>query len=244
MSQIVGRRFSKNMLIMLVAIMVGVIVITFFVADLMRRQASEEKIESLNEEITTKEKEIVDVKKRNINFTNHFLKSLGVLDKARGDRADGNYNFDVAFLWYNTALSATNSSKLETYKNVTISNCEKAMVNYSVSSKNFELASQFFNKTTNYTVYDGYIELLDLYMNLTGSGVKLTNARYNTSLYLKYLAENLTIENNTVGYLTNVSDLQEAFNESMMMYSEMLGMYSEQLEMIEEYDIEGFSTKR
>ncbi|MEF8849029.1 MAG: hypothetical protein V5A68_07855, partial [Candidatus Thermoplasmatota archaeon] len=230
------KKFDRNMFIMLFAIMLGVVIITYFVADIARRS----EIENLESEIKTKNIEIENVKEDNINFTTRFLKSSGVLDKAREDRADGNYNFDVGFLWYTTALSEQNATQLENYKNKTIVKCENAMVNYTYSHKNFNSASDFYIKTKNYTVYNEYLSLLDLYVNLSKSGSKLTMHRYNASLYLKYLAENLTLENNKVVYNENISDLQDSFNESTMMYQQESETFEQLSDEITEYDIEGF----
>ena len=234
------REFDRNMFIMLLAIMIGVIIITYFTADIIRRT----EIENLQSKIKTRDVEIQDVKERNINFTSYFLKSSAVLDKAREDRADGNYNFDVGFLWYTTALSEKNSSKLGIYKNRTIKKCEHAMYNYTNSYHNFKKASEFYLKTKNYTVYDEYLMLLDLYVNLTKSGARLSNLRYNASLYLMYLTENLTIENDTVTFIGNMSDIEQYFNETMFLYGLEEDNYEQYLEQIKEYDIEGFSEFR
>ena len=220
-----AREFDRNMFIMLLSIMIGAIIITYFAADIVRRS----EIESLTTEIET-------IEERNINFTDHFMKSSVLLDSAKDDRAFGNYHFDLAFLWYNSALSEKNSSTMELYKNRTIDNCTNAMPNYLNSNNNFEEAKGSFNDTKAYTSYDKYIEILDLYVNLTGSGAKLAMLRYNASVYLKYLAENLTLINGTVTYLENVSELMDLFNETLDAYDEELEVYEEYKDVIDEYE--------
>ena len=87
-------------------------------------------------------------------------------------------------------------------------------------------------------VYYNYLKLLDLYVNLTKSGSRLTLLRYNASKYLKYLAENVTNDE------INLSALMDLFNESMMIYDEELGIYNQYEEEIDEYDIVGFDPNR
>ncbi|MEA3458936.1 MAG: hypothetical protein U9R21_09720 [Candidatus Thermoplasmatota archaeon] len=228
--------FDKNMFVMLFAVMIGIVVITYFMADIMHQST----IESLTAEHVS---EIGTIEGKNINFTSNFLESSVLLDSAREDRAFGNYHFDLASLFYSSALSEKNISIMELHKNRTIDNCTKAMPMYFNSHLNFKSASNFFNNTKKYTKYDNYLELLDLYINLTESGAKLTMLRYNASKYLKYLTENITVINGSAA-LGNVSDLMDLFNETMIMYSSELDTYDEYEDDIDEYDIEGFSTIR
>lgn len=209
--------------------MMGAIIITYFVADIVYRS----NIETLTTQHTA---EIETMEKMNINFTSHFLKSSVLLDSAREDRAIGNYHFDLAFLWYNSALSEKNSSTMELYKNRTIDNCTNAMPNYLNSHQNFKIAKSFFNDTKSYTSYPKYLEILDLYVELTGSGSRLAMLRYNASKYLKQLAENLTIINGTVTYLENVSESMDLFNETMDDYEEESETYDEYQDAIDEYE--------
>ena len=132
---------------------------------------------------------------------------------------------------------------MELHKTRTIDNCTNAMPMYYNSHLNFKSASNFFNNTKKYTDYRNYIKLLDLYVNLTDSGAKLTMLRYNASKYLKYLTENITVING-FAVLDNVSDLLDLFTETMAMYGNELGTYEGYEEKIDEYDIEGFSTIR
>ncbi len=227
-----ARLFDRNMFVMLLVIMIGAIIITYFVADIMRQAEREE----WQEKETGYRSEIVTIKGQSENFTSHFLKSSVVLDQAREDRAFGNYHFDLAFLWYNSALSEKNSSTMELYKNRTIDNCTNALPKYLNSYQNFESAKSFFNDTKSYTTYEKYLEVLDLYVGLTGSGAKLAMLRYNATKYLKQLAENLTMVNGTVTYLENVTELLVLFNETTGLYGEELVLFEEYRDAIDEYE--------
>lgn len=234
-----ARVFDRNMFIMLLSIMAGVIIITFFIADIQART-------SVTKELTTKyTADIKDIETKNINFTNSFIQSLGLLDLARGFMASGSYNFDLAMIWYTTALSETNATSFETYKSRTISNCDDAIYNYTYCYENFIEARNKFERTKAYINYQAYLNILDLYVNLTTSGSNLALLRKNASLYLKYLAENLTMENGAIVYLTNITNLSELFNETVEMYENELAMYNELEKAIErEYNIIGFSEIR
>jgi len=225
-----ARVFDRNMFIMLLAIMVGAIIITYFIADIINRS----KIEELETEHTL---EIETIEEKNINFTSHLIDSLVLLDKSREDRTSGNHHFDLAFSWYGSALSEKNSSTMELYKNRVIGNCTDAMSNYLNSHQNFKIAKSFFNATKTYTTYEKYLELLDLYVNLTASGARLTMLRYNASKYLKYMAENLTLVNGTITYLENVSELMDSFNETMDLYGEESKTYDEYQDEIDKYEL-------
>jgi len=231
------RVFDKNMFIMAIAIMVGIVVITYFVADIVHRS----QIQELNTEHT---QQIANIEENNINFTSSFLESSVLLDSAREDRAFGNYHFDIGRLFYTSALSETNATVIMNYRNISIDNCSLAMPKYLTSHQNFNKASVFFNTSKQFTVYDNYIKLLNLYVNLTQSGEKLTMLRYNASHYLMMLAENITISNNGSVVLENVSELENLFNETMAMYGMELENYEEVQDEIDEYDIKGFSTIR
>jgi len=231
-----ARLFDRNMFIILMAIMIGFITITYFAADIVNQS----KIDTLT---TTHTSEMEAAEEMNINFTSSFLESSVLLDSAREYRAFGNYHFELASLFFTSALSEKNISIMELYKNRTIDNCTEAMPKYNISNLNFKTASSFFDNTKKYTEYDGYLELLDLYVNLTESGVRLTMLRYNASKYLRYLAENITVINGTAA-LDNVSDLMDLFNETIFMYDSESEVYDEYEEEIDEYDIEGFDPNR
>jgi hypothetical protein len=226
---------------MLVSIMIGVILITFFVADIQRKS----QVEQLENTINLKEGQIVEIEGRSINFTNSFLKSSVLLDQAREDRAAGSLPFDLAMIDYNTALTLTNITKLEQYKIDILNNCNDANYNYTNSHMNFLTAKTKFNETKELTSYQNYLTLLDSYMKLCDSGTRLTLLRQNASTYLQYLTENMTIVNNTIAYNENVSDLIEILNTTMIMYEQEAANYNEIFEEeIAEYDIPGFDPNR
>jgi len=232
------RVFDRNMFIMLLSIMVGVIIITYFYADIQNRMRTEKLISKHTTEIKI-------IESKNINFTNGFIQSLGLLDLAREYRTDGNYNFDLAMMWYRSALSELNVDKLNDYRSKTINDCDSAIVNYTFSYDNFIEAKNRFNFTKGFVNYDVYLSILDLYVNLAESGSKLVSLRINASNYLKNIAENLTIKNNTVSYMTNISGLLELFNKTILRYHAEEDIYSDIEDQIEkEYDIIGFSEIR
>ena len=227
-----AREFDRNMFVMLLAIMVGVIIITYFVADIMRRA----EIENLTNQLDIKTGEIETITANNINFTNHFMKSSVLLDSAREDRAFGDYHFDLALLWYDSALSSKNASNMDVYKNMTIDNLTNAMEKYLISHQNYKESGKFFDATKAFTTYDKYLEVLNLYVSLTQSGARLTMLRYNASKYLIQITENITFINNTVTFSENVSELMEDFNFTMSMYDSELETYEDTQEDIDEYD--------
>ena len=224
------RIFNRNMFIMLFSIMIGVIIITFFVADIANRS----KIDTLT---TYYEGEISTVKGKSENFTSSFIKSSVVLDQAREDRAYGNYHFDLGFLWYQSVLYEKNESEFLIYKDRGIDNCTNAMPSYYYSHLNFEEAKIYFNNTKTHTEVDKYLDILDLYIVLTNSGSKLTMLRYNASKYLLYLLENLTYdEEKGVIFEENVTGLLDLFQGAMDAYEEELEIYEEIQDDIDEYE--------
>jgi hypothetical protein len=225
------KEFTRNMFVMLLSIMIGVIIITYFIGDIINRS----KIETLTAE---HKEEIVTLKGRNENFTSHFLKSSGILDQAREDRAFGNYHFDLGLLWYQSALSQKNITLLDLYKIRAIDNCTNAFPNYLNSYYNFLESKDYFNETKAFITYTKYLNLLDLYINLTDAGSRLTMLRYDATKYLMYLTENLTFnpETNNVTYLMNVTDMMMLFNGAMFGYGEVLEEFEEYQEEIDEYE--------
>jgi hypothetical protein len=221
-----GKEFTKNMFVMLLAIMVGVIIITYFVGDIVNRS----KIETLEGKITT-------VKIKSENFTSYFLKSSVVLDQAREDRALGNYHFDLAFLWYQSALFEKNSSLMNIYKERGMDNCTNALPDYYNSYLNFEEAKNYFNDTKLYTE-EKHLPIMELYIDLTDSGSRLAMLRYNASIYLNYLTENLTfnLDTNSVIYLENVTILLNLFNGTLSAYQQELKIYDNIQNDIDEYE--------
>lgn len=232
-----NKTFDRNMFIKTAAAMIGVVIVTYFIADISHQSKIRELATRHNIEVET-------LQEKNKKFTSGFLESSVVLDSAREDRALGNYYFELASLFYSIALSEKNSSMIISYKNKTIYNCSEAMPKYLISHMNFIKASEFFNSTIQYTEKTNYIKLLKLYINLTESGARLTLLRYNASKYLKYLAENITIVNNSAVLAENTTELMEMFNETMMIYGSELNNFEQQEREIEEYDIEGFNPIR
>ena len=221
--------FTKNMFVMLLSIMIGTLLITYFVADIVHRS----NIEALTTQYTT---EIETIEGKNINFTSHFLSSSVLLDKSREDRAFGDYHFDLAFLWYSSALSETNETLMDLYKARAIDNCTDAMPNYVNSHLNFEEAQASFNDTKAYTTYPKYLEILDIYVDLTGTGALLTSLKYNASQYLIYITQNLTFKNNKVTYLENMTEMLGLFNMTMGLIGGVLEEYEGLQDEIDEYE--------
>jgi hypothetical protein len=216
---------------MLLAIMIGVIIITYFIGDIVNRS----RLDTLT---TYYEGEITTVKGKSENFTSNFIRSTVVLDQAREDRALGNYNFDLAFLWYQSALKEDNGTLFYLYKEWGIDNCKGAMPNYIYSKLNFIEAQSFFTDTKSYTDVEKYIEILDIYIDLTGTGAKLTILRYNASQYLMWLLENLTFDENAGAalFLENMSGLMGLFEDVMSEYEDIVEEYDEYQDEIDEYE--------
>lgn len=225
------RNFNKNMFVMLLSIMAGAIIITYFIADLTGRTEWEKKEKGYK-------KDIVAIKDQSENFTSHFLKSTVILDQAREYRAFGDYHFDLAFLWYNSALSEKNSSLMELYKERGTDNCTNAMPHYLNSYLNFEDAKIYFFDTKNFTENKKYNYILDIYVNLSNSGSNLAMLRYNATKIIMYLTENITYDANinSATFLTNVSNLLDLLNTTLINYSNESQKYESYKEVIDEYE--------
>ena len=205
--RIVARLFDRNMFIMMIAVMVGIIIITFFIADIVNQS----KIEVLTEEHVF---EIDDIKSRNENFTDYFLQGSVTIDSGREIREVGNYYFDFALFWYSTALADMTNASIEKC----IENCWSAMGEYSMSYEKFGSSKPFFEDAKTYT--DRYDTILDHYIEFAQAGQTVTMLRYNASNYLRQIAENLTVEN-----MENVSILMDLFNETNLLYGGAVGEY-------------------
>lgn len=231
------REFDRNLFIMLISVMVGVVIITFFAADLMARTSTEDRLTTKY----TAEKNELEAK--NTNFTTRLLSSLSYLDKARELRSQGNYNFDLAYIWYTSALNEDENETFQTYKNSTIENCLLAVENYSLGYDNFGVAKSMFVNTQNYS--GKFSNLVGLYVNLSESAAKLCMLRNNASNYLIKLAENLTYTNGSAMFITNMSNITGLLNGTFAQYMSMLMVYNELEDLIEkEYNIVGFSEIR
>ena len=212
-----ARLFDKNIFIMMVSVMIGIIIITYFVADIVNRS----KIDDLNVEHGI---EIGDINSRNENFTDHFLQASLTMDSGREVREVGNYYFDFALFWYNTALSNSTNTSI----NKCIENCENAMSEYRVSQQKFESSKPFFEDAKQFT--DRYEDILNHYISFAQSGVNITTLRYNASNYLRQIAENLTLNN-----MVNISMLLELYNETTGLYNDALKDYEDWKDDIDGY---------
>ncbi|MBN1280421.1 MAG: hypothetical protein JXA00_02105 [Candidatus Thermoplasmatota archaeon] len=198
-----AREFTRNMFIMLVSIMVGVVIITFFAADIVNRTA----LETLQSQHNV---EIIDINSRFANFLNNTLQGCVKMDLAREQREVANLNFTFAFFWFTNALytSDINLTRL------CIDNCTDAMEHYLVAYTNFSVCRPFFEEAQAFTNKSWYLNLLNNYIRFSYAGQEITMLRYNASLYLRQAAENLSL-----GKLDNVSLLWELFNETQEQYT-------------------------
>jgi|WetSurMetagenome_2_1015567.scaffolds.fasta_scaffold00975_6 hypothetical protein len=206
-----AREFTRNMFIMLVSIMTGVVIITFFIGDIMNRS----KIDTMTLEHGI---EISDLNSRNENFTNHFLQGVVKMDSAREVREVANYYFDFALFWFNSALA--NQSKNLTIQ--CIDNCTNAMEKYLTSYENFGKSEPYFLKARNYTNNSRYLEVLGYYVGFAGAGQNITMLRYNASDYLRRAAENLSFDNmeNVTALMENFTVIEQAYQEAVQQYQE------------------------
>jgi len=212
-----AREFTKNMFIMLVSIMLGVVLITYFAADIVNRS----KIETLTETLTTAHvAEIKDINSMNENFTNHFLQGSIKMDSAREIREFGNYYFDLAArIWY---------PQLE-YRRV-IDNCTNAMGQYLVSNLKFAESKPYFIAAKTFTENPSYKGVLGYYVAFANSGENITLLRYEMAKYLMYAAENLSL-----GNIENATFLLENFSMLDSLYDEMLEEYNGYKDLIDSY---------
>ena len=227
-----ARLFDKNMFIMLLAIMAGVILITFFIADIVNRS----EIDDIKKE---HEVEIDDINVKNEKFTSHFIDSTVGLDFARDHLATGDYHYDLAFLWYYSALNEKNVSTLDLYKERGIDNCTEALPYYLDSLGSFETAEDLFNQTKNYTSYYRYLEILDLYINLTKSGANLTMLKYDAIGKLNILIENIIFDEQTgnITYKENMTELLDSLEDILELIEEVEEDYDKHQGAIDEYPL-------
>jgi hypothetical protein len=215
--RIVARLFDRNMFIMLVAIMAGIVIITFFIADIVNQS----KIEILTEGHVV---EIDDINSRNENFTDYFLQGSVTIDSGREVREVGNYYFDFALFWYSSALANITNASIDKC----IENCWSAMGEYSTSYGKFGSSKPFFEEAKTYT--DRYDTILDHYVEFAQAGQKITILRYNASNYLRQIAENLSL-----GNMENVSMLMDLFNETTGLYDDAVGEYEDRKDQIDDF---------
>ena len=224
------RVFTKNMFVMLVAIMVGAIIITYFAADIIRRtQIAEIETEHIIE--------IEDIYSRTQNFTDYFLQGSIKMDAARETREEANLYFDFALFWYNNGLKNANVWFNYVWVNGTnqtiqhcIGNCTVAMDGYLSAYQRFDESKPLFETAATYTNRSKYLEVLGYYVNFAQLGKDITMLRYNSTKYLKQAAENISI-----GNIENATLLFENFSMIEEVYEGMLGEYEEQQGQIDEY---------
>ncbi len=130
------------------------------------------------------------------------------------------------------------------YKNITNLNCDIAIKIYLISSQNYKISKTFFNKLKNYTENINYLNLIDIYINLTKSGEKLSLYRYNSaSILLKQLTENITYIDGTADQ-GNVTIILNLFYQNLTNYNQEMVIYEELQDDIEEFDLFGFNPNR
>ena len=213
------RLFDRNMLIMMIAIMAGVVIITFFIADIVNQS----EIDTITNDFNV---EIMDVHSRNENFTNNFLQGSILMDSSREIREVGNYHFDFALFWYNTALSNFSDGTIS----LCISNCSDAMDNYLSSYESFGKSRPYFQEAAFFTDNENYLEVLGYYVSFAEAGETITLLRYNASRFLRHAAENLS-----AGNMTLVELLMENFSFVQGQYREALKDYEEKKAQIDGY---------
>ena len=225
------REFNRNMLIMLSAIMIGAIIITYFIGDIVRRT----EIEDLTREHEIETEQLIT---ENENLFSNFVISNTILDNAKEDQYLGDYQFKLAKEWYQTTLSEKNESSFNIYKYKTANSCTNAMTTYTTSKNNYNLSKEHFNETKTYTENPNYLELLELYIDLCDSGYLLTLHKHNASSYLKIISENLIFNaNGTISYEENITDILALYNDSLASINEELIKYNDIKKEIDEYDL-------
>lgn len=207
------REFDRNMFVMLLAIMIGAVIITYFVADLQNKT----RIETLEIEHAI---EIEDIYSKTENFTDNFLQGSIMMGSAREVREVANYYFDLAAkIWYPQGQ----------YEKV-IDNCTAAMDRYLTSYQKFGESKPYFIAAKTYTDNPSYIGVLGYYVDFAGSGENITLLRYNACKYLMYAAENLSL-----GQIENATFLMENFSMLEELYEEELLEYDMQKDLIDLY---------
>ena len=228
--------YNKKNIVLLISLLIIVIFITYFVSFTIYNS----EINLINE---LHNDEIKSIEEKNINFNNVFLESLILKDSATRDRLQGNYHFDLAYIYYNETLNQLDEIKMNEYKNITNINCEKAIKIFLISSQNYKISKTFFNKSKIYTDNINYLNLIDIYINLTNSGERLSLFRYNASILLKQLSENITFIDGLADQ-GNVTIILNLFYQNLTYYNQEILIYEELLDDIEEFDLFGFNPNR
>jgi len=187
--------------------------------------------------------DLESLEEKNNNFNNIFLESLTLEDISTRDRLLGNYYFDLALFLYNETLEEIDEIKMNELKNKTNINCDEAIISFYLSSQNYKSSTLFFSNSKKYTDNINYIKLIDLYIDSTRSGEKLSMFRYNASILLKQLIENITYIDGSADQ-GNVTIILNLFYQNISNYNEELEIYEAIQDEIEEFDILGFNTNR
>jgi len=222
-----ARLFDRNMFIIMIAIMMGVIVVTFFIADIVNQS----KIDIINEEHII---EIGDINSKNEEFTKNFLQGSVILNDARENREEGNiYYFDAHF-WYTNALVKASVYFVNNWVNATteqlekcILNCEESMALYTESNLKFSESRPYFEKANTIELPKNYSTALGYYVNFSFTGERISLLRYNASYNLKKAAETLY-----VGDFTNASLFYGNYSLFDDLYNDLIELYNEQKEQI------------
>jgi hypothetical protein len=226
----------KNLFLLLMSLIIIICLIGYFVS----YNSHNSEIEKLNKLHLD---EIQSIEEKNNNFNNVFLESQILEDSATRDRFLGKYHFDLALIFYNETLNQNNEIKMNEYKNMTNSNCEIASKVYLTSSQNYKISNTFFNKSKSYTENINYLKVIDIYIELTKSGEKLSLYRYNSSILLKQLTDNITYIDGLVDQ-GNVTIILNLLYQNLTYYNQELIIYEELLDEIEEIDLFGFNPNR
>jgi hypothetical protein len=227
--------YNKKNIVILISLII-VCLITYFVSFIIYNSEINIIYELHNDEIQS-------IEEKNNNFNNVFLESLILEDSATRDRLQGNYHFDLAQIYYNETLNQLDEIKMNGIRNITILNCEKAINIYLISSQNYQISKTFFNKSKKFTDNIYYLNLIDIYINLTNSGEKLSMFRYNASILLKQLSENITFIDGLADQ-GNITIILNLFYQNLTYYNQEIVIYEELLDDIEEFDLFGFNPNR
>ena len=223
---------NKNMAVLFIIILVLGVGMTYVGVNAINNDQIEsmsEDIDQLETEISNKNSELDRLQNEGENFTYHLLRSMSLVDVSREIRGNGNLHFDYAArIWY----------PQKEYQKI-IDNCTQAMNYYTTASENFDLAQDYFLETKEYTSVSSYLEVLNLYIDLSKSGYSLSMLRYNASSILSEIAEKLLNES----YSENTTELLEEFNTTLMqfdaIYQSGAGQHQGIVDEIEE-EYEGF----
>ncbi len=221
------REFDRNLFIMLFAIMVGAIIITYFAADIVKKSEMESLSQEITSELNTKHsEEIKDINSLYENFTDNFLQGFTKINSARETRSYGDYYFDFALFWYNNVISENN----ESYVEKCIDSCVNASYKYISSKQKFSESRPYFTISKNFTNDSSYIGLADYFISFTKSGEEITDLRYKTSICLKK-----AVENYSAGDFKNSSEFMENFTMLENMYEDALKEYTELEDLIDNF---------